>query len=78
MLKFGRNAAGDWCVAARANQGCASRRCDCESVAKRGSRLVGLDSMRQVRDKGSDWLRLEQPGEKVWEAQEKQKTRKEN
>jgi hypothetical protein len=31
-------------------------RCDCESVAKRGSRLVGLDSMRKVREEGSDWL----------------------
>src|SRR6266403_1942155 len=36
-------------------------RWDCESVAKRGSRLVGLDSMRKVREEGSDGLRLEQP-----------------
>jgi hypothetical protein len=28
-------------------------RWDCESVAKRGSRLVGLDSMRKVREEGS-------------------------
>ncbi len=30
-----------------------SIRWDCESVAKRGSRLAGLDSMRKVREEGS-------------------------
>jgi len=33
--------------------GSPSVRWDWESVAKRGSRLVGLDSMRKVREEGS-------------------------
>src|SRR5467141_760832 len=53
-------------------------RWDCESVAKRGSRLVGLDSMRKVREEGSDGLRLEQPErETVASARKRKNTEKE-
>jgi hypothetical protein len=41
-----------------------SRCCDCESVAKRGSRLVGLDSMRNTSEDGSCVLEREQPERK--------------
>src|SRR5882762_2507848 len=53
-------------------------RWDCESVAKRGSRLVGLDSMRKVREERSDWLRLEQPArETAASARKRKNTEKE-
>src|SRR5260370_7290708 len=34
---------------------------DCASVAKRGSRLAGLDSMRKTSEEESGWTRREQP-----------------
>src|SRR5713226_5518215 len=53
-------------------------RWDCESVAKRGSRLVGLDSMRKVREEGSAGAEREQPSSKrVASAQNKKNEEKE-